>query len=36
MCRHIREQQPNWDIKTCASSLAARSTQGGKEEKAGV
>jgi hypothetical protein len=27
MCRHIREQQPNWDIKTCAYSLAARKAE---------
>ena len=27
MCRHIREQQPNWDIKTYASSLAARKAE---------
>jgi hypothetical protein len=28
MCRHsTREQQPNWDIKTYASSLAARKAE---------
>jgi hypothetical protein len=27
MCRHIREQQPNWRIKTYASSLAARKAE---------
>jgi hypothetical protein len=27
MCRHIREQLPNWDIMTYASSLAARKAE---------
>jgi hypothetical protein len=27
MCRHRREQQPNWDIKTYASNLAARKAE---------
>jgi hypothetical protein len=27
MCRHIRDQQPNWDIKTYAPNLAARKAE---------
>jgi hypothetical protein len=35
MCQHIREQKPKWDMKDCASCLAAKTGGWSTEEEAG-